>query len=108
MRDHEGEYAAIIDEMRRLARSGFEPSGALERLHDQAAAARIATGQKVVEVIAEQTRIDLRSLLAAARGPQEHQRRHETETIARLEAEASRRANEEQTRFHRIRAGYRD
>jgi hypothetical protein len=107
-RDQKHEYATIVDEMRRLARSGIEPSGELQQLHDQAAAARTATQQRVLDAIAKQAHLDLRSIVEEARGPQDQQRRHVAETLARLETEAKGRANEEKKRFHRIRAGYRD
>jgi hypothetical protein len=92
--------------MRRLARSGFEPSGELQQLHDQVAADRNTTQQKVLEAIAKEAHVDLRSIVQAARGPQEQKRRYVVETLARLESQAIRRANQEKDRFHRIRRAY--
>ena len=107
-RDQKQEHADILEEMLQLTRSDFESSEELQELRDQAAAERTETQLNVLQAIAEQANVDLRPILEAERDTRLERRRHIAETLARREAEARRRANQEQEHFHRIRGKYRD
>lgn len=105
-RHQKQEQAAIVEEMRRLARSGVESSPALDEWRDLAAADRGAKQEAVLEALVEKAHVDLRSIVE---GAQELERsRQIDEGLAELEADASRLANEDKARFLRVRAHYRD
>jgi hypothetical protein len=107
-RDQKQEHADILEEMLQLTRSDFESSEELQELRDRAAAERTETELNILQAIAEQANVDLRPILEAERDARLERRRRIAETLARREAEASRRANQEKERFHRIRGKYRD
>ena len=107
MRDQHQEHAAIVDEMRRLARSGLAASQESEQWQNLAAAERAARQDAILEALGEH--VDLRSIMERAHHPADGERTGQVaDGLARLEEEASRLANEELAQFLRIRGHYRD
>jgi hypothetical protein len=103
-RQQKQEHAAIVEEMRRLARSGVETSPELVRWQELTAANRAAREQAIFEALGE--KIDLRSIMES-RQDRERSRQID-EALAELEAEASRLANQEKARLLRVHGQYRD
>lgn len=103
-RQQKQEHAAIVEEIRRLARSGIETSPELVRWQELVAANRAAKEQAIFEALGE--KIDLRSIMEVR---QDRDRsRQIDEALAELEAEASRLANQEKARLLRVRGHYRE
>jgi hypothetical protein len=105
-RDEEQRYAAIIEEMRRVARDLSEPSEELQRLRNLDRAELASVGDSVLNAIVRQAEGDLTPVLERAGDAHLELRRQIVEATEQLEAEATERANQEKERFLGVRERY--
>lgn len=108
MRNHEKSAAltAAIDEVRRLAREGYESPAELVRLRQRVASERQRTHRRILEQVAAQAHVDLQPIFEEAQRRNAAKRHYVTRTLEPLVAAAAARAKAEKERLHRIRADY--
>jgi hypothetical protein len=108
MTDQTTHYAAVVEQLRRLAREPFEVPEELRRLRHRIESEREKTHHQMVERLAKEARIDIKGFFDEARRRGAAKRRYVRQALEPLEARALAEARAQKERFHKARSAYQE
>ena len=105
MTDQTPDYAAVIEQLRRLARGPFEVPEELRRLRHRIEREREKTHHQMVERLAKEARIDIQGFFDDARRRGAAKGRYVRQALEPLEARALAEARAQKEQFHKVALG---
>lgn len=108
MTDQTTDYAAAVEQLRRLAREPFEVPAELRRLRHRIESEREKTHHQMMERLTKETRLDLQGFFDEARRRAAAKRRYVRQALEPLEARALAEARAQKQQFHEARSAYRE
>lgn len=108
MTDQTPDYAAVVEQLRRLARGPFEVPEELRRLRHRIEREREKTHHQMVERLAKEARIDIQGFFDDARRRGAAKGRYVRQALEPLEARALAEARAQKEQFHKVRSAYQE
>src|SRR5262245_35785819 len=93
------DHTAVIEDMRGLAREPFDRPQELVKLRHRITVERDRSHRKILDTFARGANVDLQPIYDEAKRRNAVKRRYVTETLTRLEAQASERATAQMHQF---------